>query len=146
MSQEKSTSSSNETQRHGGRRYFSWFDLMVTAITMALAIWVQISSPIDPFPSFSLAIVETSPPDEQDPLRSAEHIFQDLYAPEDGFILDGDEWIWSLSNGELCQVNMKTMESKKFAQTGKSHELYGQLFMEEHCGRPLGLLKLSVED
>lgn len=128
--------------------YLSWFGLLAATTTTALAIWLQTSSPIDPFPSYTVARVEISPPHEKDPLRSAEHILQDLYAPEDGFALDhgDDDWIWSLGNGELRQVNMKTMTSKKFAQTGEPHELCGALFMEEHCGRPLGLFKLPLED
>lgn len=138
----------DESQRPVRSHYLSWFGLLAATTTTALAIWLQTSSPIDPFPSYTVARVEISPPHEKDPLRSAEHILQDLYAPEDGFALDhgDDDWIWSLGNGELRQVNMKTMTSKKFAQTGEPHELCGALFMEEHCGRPLGLFKLPLED
>lgn len=138
--------SSNSHPSVVGRRLVSFCSLLVAVIAVALALWIQFASPIDPFPSFVVDSVEIPPPDEMDPLRAAQHILQNLSAPEDGVALEGDEWIWSLGNGELRHVNMRTMISTKFAQTGQSHELCGKLSMEEHCGRPLGLLKLPIED
>ena len=121
---------------------------LVAVITVAVSIWIQSTSftIIDPFPPFTLEMVDISPSDEKDPLRFAQHVLQGFYAPEHGVDVEGDEWIWSMGNGELRQVNMKTMVSSKFAQTGQAHESCGELFMEEHCGRPLGLLKLPLED
>ena len=142
----KAEAGGSQAHRPVVKGFFFSFSLLMVVIAFVLAVWIERASPIDPFPSFAVETVDIPSPDEKDPLLAAQHILQDLSAPEDGVVLEGDEWIWSLGNGELRQVNMKTMTSRKFAQTGQEHELCGNLSMEEHCGRPLGLFKLPIED
>lgn len=126
-------------------------------IVLALAVWIQLFSSwdhgltiIDPYEAFEIERVDLpSPPDEKDPLLvDVEHVLPGFEAPEDGFRLDGNDndWIWSMGNGDLLRVNLDTMSAVAFAHTGETHEDCGALHMENRCGRPLGLLKLPLED
>ncbi len=131
-----------------------------TSIALAVAVWIQYFSSwdpsgcrftiIDPCPSFDIERVYLPyPPDEKDPLlMEVEHILHGFVAPEDGFRLDGvgENWIWSMGNGDLLKVDLETMTALTFAHTGEAHEDCGDLDMENTCGRPLGLLKLPLED
>lgn len=126
-------------------------------IILAIGVWIQFFSSwdhgltiIDPYQSFEIERVDLPfPPDEKDPLLvDVEHVLPGFEAPEDGFRLNGknNEWIWSMGNGDLLRVNLDTMSAVTFAHTGEIHEDCGALDMEHRCGRPLGLLKLPLED
>ena len=126
-------------------------------IVLAIGVWIQFFSfwdhgltIIDPYQSFIIERVDLPfPPDEKDPLLvDVEHVLPGVEAPEDGFRLDGkdNEWIWSMGNGDLLRVNLDTMSAVTFAHTGETHKDCGALDMEHRCGRPLGLLKLPLED
>ncbi len=124
-------------------------------IALVVAVWIQYFSSvrftiIDPCPSFGIERFDLPyPPDEKDPLLvDVEYVLQGFEAPEDGIPLDGsgEYWIWSMGNGDLLKVDLQTMTASTFAHTGESHKDCGILDMENECGRPLGLLRLPVED
>jgi len=119
-------------------------------IFLALAIWIpnHAFTIIDPYPSFEIEKVDLPSPNKDDPLLvDVEHVLQGFEAPEDGFLFDDkNDWIWSMGNGDLLRVNLRTMTSVPFAHTGETHINCGSLQMESRCGRPLGLLKLPTED
>eukprot|EP00532_Pseudo-nitzschia_australis_P007742 CAMPEP_0168169432 /NCGR_PEP_ID=MMETSP0139_2-20121125/3633_1 /TAXON_ID=44445 /ORGANISM="Pseudo-nitzschia australis, Strain 10249 10 AB" /LENGTH=464 /DNA_ID=CAMNT_0008086847 /DNA_START=1347 /DNA_END=2741 /DNA_ORIENTATION=+ len=133
-----------------------------SAIVFAtLAVWIGSLSSwhygvtvIDPQPSFETERVDLpSPTNEKDPLLiDSEHVLLGLEAPEDGIRLDDgngrgdDDWIWSMGNGDLLRVNLRTMVAFPFAHTGENHKECGAMHLEDRCGRPLGLLKLPRED
>ena len=133
-------------------RLICWCVVVASSSPLSLPWQGGFVTVIDPCPSFETERVDLpSPADENDPLLvDAEHVLLGLEAPEDGFRLDGtgngDEWIWSMGNGDLLRVNLRTMVALPFAHTGEIHEDCGAMHMESRCGRPLGLLKLPPED
>ena len=128
--------------------------LISSTIVILLSVCINIKTPISPSPPTSkIPNVMLPSPNENDPLLFAEHLFyNELLAPEDGIQLNNNEeknsneWIFGLANGNLVKVDMSTLQMTKFAQTGNNHEECGELFKEEYCGRPLGLLLLPTED